>query len=271
MGIGWERENRTHFDEIVAGYDRIRPEYPAALLSDVFEYAQADVRKKALEIGAGTGKATKSFLAAGYDVTAVEIGANMAAFLQERFGECGNFSVINESFEEAALENGAYDLIYAATSFHWVEAEIGCPKALRLLRDGGAFALFRYNAVPADGDALYEEIQAVYKMYYHKPYVKPVRMSKEDYTTPAAIYKGFRFDGMEQYGFEDVTMKLYDAARTFTANEYIEILETFADHRALADGDRAALYAGVKKAIIKHGGQITMEYVFQLYMGKKRN
>jgi len=55
---GWERENRTHFDEIVLEYDRVRPDYPAALFEDALMYAGPGQGMKALEIGAGTGKAT---------------------------------------------------------------------------------------------------------------------------------------------------------------------------------------------------------------------
>ena len=43
---GWERDNRTHFDEIVATYDMVRPEYPNELFADIFKYS--DVGKKAL-------------------------------------------------------------------------------------------------------------------------------------------------------------------------------------------------------------------------------
>ena len=60
---GWERERRTHFDEIVLDYDRVRPEYPAEMFEDAIAYAGGN---KALEIGAGTGKATGPFLQAGF-------------------------------------------------------------------------------------------------------------------------------------------------------------------------------------------------------------
>ena len=52
---GWERENKVHFDEIVANYDKARWVYPVELFSDIFEYMGAG-HKNALEIGAGTGK-----------------------------------------------------------------------------------------------------------------------------------------------------------------------------------------------------------------------
>jgi len=78
---GWERENRTHFDEIVANYDKYRWDYPAELFADIIEYSGQGNDKRAIEIGAGTGKATAPFLDAGYAVTAVEMGKNMADFL----------------------------------------------------------------------------------------------------------------------------------------------------------------------------------------------
>ncbi len=81
---GWERENRTHFDDIVANYDKVRWEYPTELYADIMNYSQTE-SKTAVEIGAGTGKATVPFLDSGYDVTAIEMGANMAAFIKDKF------------------------------------------------------------------------------------------------------------------------------------------------------------------------------------------
>ena len=77
---GWERENRTHFDDIVVNYDKVRWDYPSELYADILDYSRTG-GKKAVEIGAGTGKATTPMLNAGYDVTAVEMGANMAEFI----------------------------------------------------------------------------------------------------------------------------------------------------------------------------------------------
>lgn len=271
---GWERDNRTHFDEIVVNYDKIRWEYPDTLFSDIMDYSGVG-NKKALEIGAGTGIATAPFLNAGYDVTAVEMGENMAAFMTERFKPFANFKVIVSSFEDAVLEAESYDFIYAASAFHWVDAETGCPKVFRLLKKGGTFALFRNNAVPFDGDELYEEVQAVYDKYYYshyKPNRRPARISEmtyDDFLAPAEIYRGFRFESLEQYGFSNVTMKLYNASRTYSADEYIALIDTYSDHRALPDDNRVALYAGIKEAIIKRGGQQKMNFIFQLYMGRK--
>ena len=274
-GTGWERDYRTHFDKIVVNYDKVRWDYPDELFADAIRYSGKGNGKQALEIGAGTGKATTPFLDAGYAVTAVEMGANMSEFLLDRFKEYESFEVITSTFEDAPLQNDSNDLIYAASAFHWVDAEIGCPKVLRLLKRGGAFVLFRNNAVPDDNDELYADVQAEYEQHYYSYYkldsrpVKISRMTEEDFRKPTEIYRGFRFESLEQYGFKDVTMKLYDAMQIYNADEYIGLLETYSDHRALPDNNREALYSGIKEAINKHGGQQKLNFIFQLYMGRK--
>ena len=235
-------------------------------------YSDFQPDQKALEIGAGTGKATVPFVSAGYDVTAVELGANMTEFLMERFKEYPNFKVINSSFEDAVLEEDSFSLVYAASSFHWVDAKVGCPKVYRILKNGGTFALFRNNTVPAIGEELYEEIQKVYEKYYYTYYVskeRPYKKSKEDYLKASEIYKGYRIYGLKEYGFKDITMKLYDASFTYSADDYIALLDTFSDHKTLPEENRLALYAGVKEAIVRHGGYHKVDYLFQLYMGRK--
>jgi len=269
---GWERSKRSVFDGIVDTYDRLRWDYPDKLFEDIISYTRPEMGKRALEIGAGTGKATVPFLKAGYDITAVELGEKMTAFLQDRFKDYSNFRVITSSFEDALLEENSYDLVYAASSFHWINAEIGCPKVYRLLKNGGTFALFRNNTVPAYGDEVFEEIQTVYEQYYYTYYTtkqRPVMRTGDDYLKPSEIYRSFRFYGLEEYGFKDITMKLYDYTKTYTADDYISLLDTFSDHISLPEENRKALYAGVKDIIQRHGGYHRVDYVFQLYMGRK--
>ena len=262
-------QDREHFDEVVATYNIIRPDYPDKLFSDIFDYVGISGCKKVIEIGAGTGKATKPFLDIGYDITAIEISANMADFLTREFMQYEKLEVLTAPFEDIKLNNDKYDLIYAATAFHWVNAELGCPKAFSLLKTGGVFALFRYYAVPAEGGDLYEEIQNVYEKYYHKPYIRPTIKLKDEYEKPSEIRKGFGFEDLKKYGFSDVVLKLYDSIWTYTADDYMALLDTYPDHKSLEDSDRISLFTGIKDAILRHGGKIDIDYVFQLYMGRK--
>ncbi len=269
---GWERENRTHFDEIVDNYDKARWDYPDALFADVFAYAGKGRGKKALEIGAGTGKATVPVLSAGYDVTAVEMGANMAAFLHEKCKGYAGFNVLHSTFEDAVLDDGGYDLAYAASAFHWVDARVGCPKVFRLLKKGGVFALMRSNEKTADGDALYEEIQTVYRECYYSYYTSKSRWSRndnEDLKTPSGILEGFGFTDLKSYHFCDISLSFYNETLTYSADGYVALLDTMADKRALPEDNRKALYKGIAQAIARHGGRYHVDYIFTLYMGRK--
>lgn len=274
MATGWEPERRTHFDEIVVGYDRIRPEYPSEIFADITQYAGRKQGAKALEIGAGTGKATAPFLRAGYDVTAVEIGGNMTDFLRERFEGDSNFRVILSSFEEAPLQDSTYDLVYAASAFHWVDAAVGCPKVLRLLTKGGVCALIRYNAplYPPAGENLGEAFRALYEEHYYSYYelkYRPVPLTHELLGTQERILTGYGCKDLRDYGFVDISMRFYDMPMHYTADEYIVHLDTLSDHRALPEKNRMALYSGIRETIIAHGDHHTVDYIFQLYMGRK--
>jgi len=284
---GWERHNRVHFDDIVENYDKVRWDYPHELYEDIFKYSghgnslHAEDKEsrclqastlKALEIGAGTGKATTTFLNVGYSVTAVEMSANMSEFLLQKFKNQSSFRVISSTFEDAALEDENFDLIYAASAFHWVDPEIGCPKVFRLLKKGGIFALFRYNVIPSIGDACYDEVQKVYEKYYYNYYTastRPVKKSYEDFCTPEEIYHSFRFYDLKDYGFADTSMTFYDMTISKTADERIALIDTTSDHRGLPEENRKALYAEQKEVILQHGNVYTENITYQLYMGRK--
>ncbi len=59
------------FGSVATAYERYRPGYPVELVDEVLNYAGRPVRT-ALEIGAGTGKATRVFAERGLAVTATE-------------------------------------------------------------------------------------------------------------------------------------------------------------------------------------------------------
>jgi len=271
MKTGWEPEKRTHFDEIVMKYDKIRPNYPNELFSDLFEYTGTGINKKALEIGAGTGKATRPILEAGYDVTAVEIGANMAAFLSDKFKAYTDFNVIVSAFEDAELEEDAYDLVYAASSIHWVDAKVGCPKIKRLLKNGGTIALLRYNFSSETDESLEAAYDKYYRTYYlsSQRYGKAEKRTHDDLRNPAGFLNRYGFSGLEEYGFKDITLNFYDVEIIYTADEYIELYETMADHRDLPEANKTGLYREITKIINQNGGRYKMDYIFQVYMGRK--
>ncbi|MCL2247877.1 MAG: class I SAM-dependent methyltransferase [Oscillospiraceae bacterium] len=273
---GWERHNRVVFDEITENYDKTRWDYPPEIFSDIIKYSSPDSGKKALEIGAGTGKATVQALDAGYDVLAVEMGENMTEFLKRKFSENEKFKVITSTFEDVKLEDSSYDLIFAASAFHWIDANIGCPKVFRLLKDGGTFALLRNNVVRQGEGELTDDIEKAYIQHYYTHYENWRRrektiaeMSIDDYLDPDELHRGFRLRGLELYGFTDIRTKLYKSYKLYTADEYVSLMNTMSDHIKLPEENCNALYKALSEAINQNGGILKADYVYQLYMGRK--
>ena len=73
------RELGRVFDEVPQLYDRVRPGCPDELFADLAAVVDLAAASTVLEVGYGTGQATRSRAARGYAVTAVEPGANLAA------------------------------------------------------------------------------------------------------------------------------------------------------------------------------------------------
>jgi SAM-dependent methyltransferase len=247
------------FDRSAEIYDRVRPRYVKAVFEDVAAYAGEDGGKRALEIGAGTGQATEAFLAMGFDVTALEPGADMAEILRRKFGENPRFRVEEALFQDYAGADG-FDLIYAATSFHWIPEEVGYPKALSLLKPGGALALFWNHPTPARECAETDrEIQAAYAKHTSWPKAQP--FNRESLS--------LRKLALAKYGFRDVEARLYESQRRLSAEEHSLLLDTYSDHLALAPKVRLALKADIASAIDAHGGTITLCDTIDLYLARR--
>lgn len=250
-------ERRFSFDQDPSGYDRWRPEYPPQLIQDILRYAGRV--ESAIEVGMGTGLATLPFLQIGCRLTALEPGAKLAAYAKSKFSAYPNLTVKQVTFEDFEGEGGKADLIYAASSFHWVTPDIGYPKALGLLKSGGTLAVFRACPSPAPGDVA-EEIDRVYDRYSgyftaHLPGEMPYGEQVKD--------------NLHQYGFVQTECKTYVGWRTFTAGDYILLLRTYSDHMALPPEVKERFEEEMHTAIAAHGGRVELQDTFQLHLGRK--
>jgi len=198
-------ERRMTFDQNPARYDRHRPGYPGELYREIIRYSGLKSGMKALEIGIGTGLATKPILETGCEVVAVETGPNLAAYAREKFSEYPNFRVVCSDFEAFEPEE-RFDLIFSATAFHWIPDETGYPKVLRILKSGGAAALFWNRPfVGRPDDPLHVGIQNIYRKY------RPAAAQPEEFSERSCRKV---LDALAHYGFEDVECHLFHRTRT---------------------------------------------------------
>ena len=113
-----EREQRLVFAEVAREYDRFRPSYPDALFDTIVEFGDLRAGDPALEIGAGTGKATVGFLERGLRVHALEPTTGMAAIARAK-----GVDVEESLFETWDLAGRRFRLAYAAQAWHWVTGD----------------------------------------------------------------------------------------------------------------------------------------------------
>src|SRR5579875_346947 len=100
MGGINSHELRTVFDLDAESYDRTRPVCPAELFDDLMRAADLRSGDQVLEIGAGTGQATLPLAERGLSVTAVELGAQLAAVARRRLAGFPAATVVTAAFED---------------------------------------------------------------------------------------------------------------------------------------------------------------------------
>jgi SAM-dependent methyltransferase len=154
------------FNEVPDLYDRVRPTYPDELFTDLVAITGMDERSLVLEVGCGTGQATRSLAAIGCSVTAVEPGAGMAALARQRLATFDNVDVEDSTFEEWNDGGRRFDVLVAASAWHWVDPSIGWPRAHDVLRAGGWMALLGHVVVRRpDEPEVYTETADLHERY----------------------------------------------------------------------------------------------------------
>ena len=135
------------FDALVDAYDAGRPTYPNELYDAIERLAHPLRQAAVIEIGAGTGIATRALLQRGARVFAVDIGEQMLRRLRTRTP--GQPAVLGTA-NALPFADASADLVCAAQAWHWVDVDRAGPEVRRVLRPGGALAVW-WNNVTADG------------------------------------------------------------------------------------------------------------------------
>jgi SAM-dependent methyltransferase len=133
-------------------YDRVRPTYPDELFADLVAITGMDVRSSVLEVGCGTGQATRSLAAFGCSVTAIEPGSDMVALARQRLATAPHVEFKASSFEEWDDRGRRFDGLVAASAWHWVDPSIGWRRAHDVVHPGGWMALLGNIAIRRPGE-----------------------------------------------------------------------------------------------------------------------
>ncbi|GAA4716909.1 class I SAM-dependent methyltransferase [Nocardioides conyzicola] len=210
-------------------YDRFRPGYPDELADLVLAHARGPVRR-ALEIGAGTGKATRLFAGRGVHVVAVEPDAEMRAVLLAQTVDLP-VEVLAGTFEEVVLPDvGLMDLCFAGAAFHWTDPETRWQRVAASLRSGGVAAIFGAQTVVAD-PGLAAAITAI----------------EEEITGPgSALLASAYVEAVDLPELEPPELAILPRRSEHAVEDYLGHLGTVSAYLLLEPRERAAVLARVR-------------------------
>ncbi len=230
-------------------YDRARPAYPSALVDRL---VAAGPGPCVLDVGCGTGIAARQFQAAGCAVLGVEPDARMAGFARDTGVE-----VDVATFEDWDPAGRQFDIVISATAWHWLDPVAAPAKAARVLRPGGLLAVFSHviEAPPAVAEAF---ATAYRRVVPDSPF--PAMAPGQ---VKAAYQVGFGTfaDGIrEAGGFGEPEQWQYDWERSYTRDEWLDLLPTTGGLTRLPADSLAEVLAEVGAAIDAMEGSFTMPY-----------
>jgi len=229
-------------------YDRSRPRYPDVMVERI---VAASPGLDVVDVGIGTGVSARPFLAAGCRVLGVEVDARMAEFARR-----GGLEVEVAKFEDWDPAGRTFDVVIAGQTWHWVDPVAGAAKAAEVLRPDGRIAAF-WNVFQFPPD-LGEAFAAVYRRVLpDSPFFRATSGSLEAYSGQFARTA----DGIREVGaFGEPEQWQFDWERSYTRDEWLDLVPTAGGHNQFPPGKLEELLAGIGAAIDAVGGSFTMGY-----------
>jgi SAM-dependent methyltransferase len=130
-----ERRGRAaSFAGVADAYERSRPGYPKDAVCWLAGEKPCDV----VDLGAGTGKLTRSLVALGHRVTAVEPLPEMLSRLRVAVP---GVTAVEGGAEAIPLASASADVVTVAQAFHWFDHATALREIARVLRPGGRISL----------------------------------------------------------------------------------------------------------------------------------
>ena len=238
------RQLRRTFNSAAGLYQQARPEYPERLFDTLVDVAGLRPGDRLLEVGCATGKATLPLARRGYRIMCIEIGSDLATAARANLAAFPNVEVSESAFEGWEPPGGErFDLVFAATAWHWLDPAERYRRAWRLLRPRGHLAIWSaVHVFPEGGDPFFAEIQDVYDEIGES--------LPEGAVQPRPGELPDDRDEIERSGlFEAVVVRHFDWDVTYDTEGYLCLLDTFSGHIAMEAWQRDRLYGEIRRRL----------------------
>lgn len=252
---------RTGFDRAAEDYQRTRPVCPPRLFGDLIQLAGLRAGDRIVEIGCGTGQATVPLAERGLAVTAVELGAGLAAVARRRLAGFPAAEVVTGSFEDWPPPRDPFDAAVAVNSLHWIDPQLRYAKPYSLVRPGGAMVVAGCLwARPVSADRFWTDVQEDYRAagFEGSPPPPPEQIGPRHFPPEA---RGF---------FEETASRRYPFRVSYRAEDYLANLATQSGTHALGEARGADFLARVRRRLESLGWPgLTATFVGYLTVGRR--
>jgi SAM-dependent methyltransferase len=256
-------EGRSLFGLDPEAYDRARPDYPDRIYDILRERCGLSPTTKVLEIGPGSGTATRRLLALGVsDIVAIEPDESLAAYLSSN---SSRIDVRVEPFEDADLVPASFDLAIAATTFHWIDQQTGLRKVRHVLGPGGWWAMW-WNSFfdPELDDPFHDATSHLLSSLAESP------SQGEPDRPPFALDVEAREAGLAAAGFTSISHDLVHWTLTMDAARTRALYATYGSISRLAAEERERLLDEIAHVADKQfGGNVNRNMITSLYTARK--
>ncbi|MEL6928466.1 MAG: class I SAM-dependent methyltransferase [Cyanobacteria bacterium J06600_6] len=233
-------DKTTWYDSVASAYDRTRPRYPQEILARMQEIAKLEPRKSVLEIGAGPGIVTIELAKLGAEMVSLEPSQAAWAIARAKCADYPNVEVINTTFEDWNLANKKFDVVVAATSFHWITPEARYIKTSTALKDNGLLVLL-WNTPPQPSWEMYQDLQDIYQT--HAPELDKYEGHQEHQENIGKMAQGVIDSGY----FQNQTSDRLVVTVHYTVEDYLTLLSTLSPYIGLRSAQRESLFSELQQ------------------------
>ena len=253
----WQRrplaqERSRLFGQHAEAYDRFRPSYPDAVIDELLGPVPAGL--EVLDVGCGTGIASRQIAQRGAKVLGVELAPRMAEIARGHGVE-----VEIAAFEGWDAAGRTFDRVTSAQAWHWLDLPIATTKAASVLRPGGRLGLI-WNA-GCQPDDLADALEEVYASVVPRGGHRLFRGYAVDRSSDVRTGLGSEIAAVRAVpDFGAPTEKWFPWTREYQRDEWLDQLVSRSDHAALESTVRDRLFEAIGAAIDSRGGSFVMNF-----------
>ena len=141
---------RPDFDSLAGDYARFRTSYSDELFDSIIRYAGTAPGGRVLDLACGTGLGMTAYLRRGFEVVGVDVANVMMEQAKASLPPGSRATFVEGRAEQLPLSDASFDLVSCAQAFHWFEPRAAFAECARVLRPGGAIAIFWKHAARTD-------------------------------------------------------------------------------------------------------------------------